>query len=129
MQISLSVVMVDSQERALEFYTNKLGFKKHRDVFMGPFRWLTVISTDGVNGAELMLEKMEFPPALVYQKARFDAGIPAVAFMTNNIEAEYQQLEKRGVQFLGKPKSMGPIVSAVFEDTCGNLVNLVQAAG
>jgi predicted enzyme related to lactoylglutathione lyase len=128
-QIKLSSVMVDDQDNALRFYTTILGFVKKADIPMGPFRWLTVSSPEGAEGVELVLEPMSFPPARAYQKALFDAGIPATAFITSNIDAEYQRLKELGVSFRGEPKSMGPITTALFEDTCGNLINLVQPAG
>ena len=93
---------------------------------MGPFRCLTVNSPEGAQGMELVLEPMSFPPALTYQKALFDAGIPATALLTEDIQAEFARLQERGVKFHGEPKSMGPIISVVFEDSCGNLINLVQ---
>ena len=126
MQIKLASIMVDDQEKALAFYTNMLGFRKHADIPMGSFRWLTVASPDGVEGAELVLEPMNFPPARTYQKALYGAGIPATAFLTTDIQADYLRLQKKGVVFRGEPTSMGAITAVVFEDTCGNLVNLVQ---
>ena len=128
MQITLASIIVEDQERALAFYTNVLGFEKVNDIPMGPFRWLTVSSPEGVVGVELVLEPAAFPPAQVYQKALFAAGIPATAFITKDIQAEYLRLKKLGVKFLGEPKSMGPITTVLFEDTCGNLINLVQPA-
>ena len=98
------------------------------DIPMGPFRWLTVVSKDGIEGVELVLEPDQFPPAQVYQKALFDAGIPAVALISRDIQAEYRQLKERGVVFRGEPQNMGMISSVLFEDTCGNLINLVQPA-
>ncbi len=95
---------------------------------MGPFRWLTVSSPEGAEGVELVLEPMGFAPAQTYQKALFAAGIPATAFITNDIHSEYQRLKALGVTFRDEPKSMGPITAVVFEDTCGNLINLVQPA-
>lgn len=80
----------------------------------------------GVEGVELVLEPMGFPPAQTYQRARYEAGIPATAFFTSDIDAEYQRLKERGVSFRGKPTKMGPITAVLFEDTCGNLINLVQ---
>ena len=118
--------MVEDQERALQFYTDVVGFVKKEDTPMGPFRWLTVISPEGAEGVELVLEPMGFPPAHTYQKALFDAGIPATAFLTNDIDAEYRRLKDRGVNFRGEPKCMGPITAVMLEDTCGNLINLVQ---
>ena len=96
---------------------------------MGSYRWLTVTSPDGVNGVELVLEPMGFAPAKTYQKARFDAGIPATALITKDIHAEVAHLKSRGVKFRGEPVKMGPINAVVFEDTCGNLINLVQPPG
>ena len=93
---------------------------------MGEYRWLTVTSPDGVEGVELVLEPMAFPPARAYQKALFEAGIPATAFTTQDIAAEVERLKARGVKFRGEPQEMGPIKVVVFEDTCGNLINLVQ---
>jgi catechol 2,3-dioxygenase-like lactoylglutathione lyase family enzyme len=129
MQIKLASVMVDDQEKALAFYAGMLGFEKQADIPMGPrFRWLTVSSPDGLKGAELVLELTDFPASRTYQKARFDAGIPAVAFMTDDVDADYRRLKEQGVRFRGEPQNMGPIVMVAFEDTCGNLVNLVQAS-
>ena len=129
MQITLSSIMVEDQDRALRFYTDILGFKKKHDIPMGQFRWLTVTSPEGAAGVELVLEPMAFPPARVYQKALFDAGIPATAFISRDIKAEVQRLESLGVRFRGEPTQMGPITAVLFEDTCGNLINLVQPAG
>lgn len=127
MQITLASIFVEDQERALQFYTEILGFEKKHDIPMGEFRWLTVTSPEGVAGVELVLEPMAFPPARVYQKALFDAGIPATAFMSADIHAEYQRLKAKGVIFRGEPTNMGPVTIVLFEDTCGNLINLAQA--
>ncbi len=126
MKIQLTTVMVDNQDVALAFYVGKLGFAKKADVVMGPFRWLTVTSPDGIEGVELLLEPMDFEPARVYQKALFDAGIPATAFFTDDIAAEAARLKKAGVVFRSEPRDMGPVIAATFEDTCGNLINLVE---
>lgn len=128
MQIRLASIMVDDQEKALRFYTEVLGFVKKEDIPMGPFRWLTVTSPEGAEGVELVLEPLGFPPAVTWQKALFEAGIPATAFITSDIQAEYRRLVERGVIFRSEPKSMGPITAVTFEDTCGNLINLVQPA-
>ena len=126
MQIKFVSVSVEDQERALEFYTTVLGFEKMADIPMGEYRWLTVTSPDGIAGVELVLEPMAFPPARVYQKALFDAGVPALALITRDIGAEFGRLKARGVRFRGAPREMGMITAVVFEDTCGNLINLVQ---
>jgi len=128
MQIRLAGVMLDNEDNALRFYTTILGFVKDKDIPMGPFRWLTVSSPEGAEGVELVLEPMGFAPAQTYQKALFAAGIPATAFLTNDIASEYKRLKTLGVNFRGEPKSIGPITAVLFEDTCGNLINLVQPA-
>ncbi len=128
MQIKLASITVDDQTKALHFYTTVLGFTKQTDITNGPFRWLTVSSPDGVAGVELVLEPMGFPPAGIYQKARFEAGIPSTAFFARDIAAEFQRLKSLGVRFRGEPTKMGPVTAVVFEDTCGNLINLVQPA-
>jgi predicted enzyme related to lactoylglutathione lyase len=126
MKIQLTTVMVDNQEVALAFYVGKLAFTKKHDIALGPFRWLTVTSPDGIDGVELLLEPMDFAPARVYQKAMFDAGIPAAAFFTDDIDAEVARLKKAGVAFRGEPRDMGPVIAVTFDDTCGNLINLVE---
>lgn len=126
MQINFSSVMVNDQEKALKFYTEVLGFIKKADMPIGELRWLTVISHDGPESIELVLEPIGFPPARTYQEALFDAGIPLTGFITNDIQNEYRRLSELGVKFRGEPKNMGPIIAALFEDTCGNLINLVQ---
>jgi predicted enzyme related to lactoylglutathione lyase len=126
MRINLSSVMVEDQEQALKFYTEKLGFIKKTDMSIGEYRWLTVTSPDGPDGVELVLEPMGFPPARDYQKALYSAGIPITAFLSKDIQAEYKQLKARGVIFRSELQAMGAITSVLFEDTCGNLINLVQ---
>jgi len=126
MRINITSVMVDNQEKALKFYTEKLGFKKMADIPMGEYRWLTVRAAEGPAGIELALEPMGFPEARDFQKALYAAGTPFTAFRTDDIDKEYQQLKNRGVIFRGEPQVMGPIKSVLFDDTCGNLINLVQ---
>jgi predicted enzyme related to lactoylglutathione lyase len=128
MQIKFVSVMVRDQESALRFYTEMLGFEKMADIPMGEYRWLTVTSPDGIAGVELVLEPTAFPPARTYQQALFDAGIPATALITQDIQAEVERLKGRGVRFRGEPQDMGLITVALFEDTCGNLIQLVQPA-
>ena len=126
MQLKFISVMVRDQEAALAFYTGILGFIKMADIPVGEYRWLTVVSPDGVEGVELVLEPMAFPPARDYQKALFEAGIPAIALITHDIQEDFDRLKKHGVVFRGEPQSMGVIKTVVFEDTCGNFINLVQ---
>ena len=128
MQIKFVSVMVEDQERALRFYTDVLGFVKAEDVPVGEYRWLTVTSPDGVDGVELVLEPMAFPPAREFQKALYDAGVPATAFVTSDIHAEVERLTAAGVEFRGEPVDMGSVTGVMFEDTCGNLIHLVQPA-
>jgi predicted enzyme related to lactoylglutathione lyase len=129
MQVKFMSVMVDDQEKALKFYTKVLGFKKMADIPMGEYRWLTVVSPDGIEGTELVLEPLGFPPAKVFQKALYEAGIPWTALISKDLKKEYKKLKGRGVLFRGEPVQAGPIWSVLFEDTCGNLINLVQPVG
>lgn len=127
MQIKFASVLVDDLDKALRFYTTVLGFTKMADIPMGPMRWLTVTSPDGLEGVELNFRPAAaFAPAAIYQKALFDAGIPAAGFITRDVAADFQRLKGLGVIFRGEPKNMGPIIAVLFEDTCGNLINLVQ---
>ena len=129
MRINLSSVMVDDQAKALAFYTEKLGFVKKVDIPVGEeTRWLTVVSPEGGDDVELVLEPLGFPPAKIYQKALFDAGIPVTSFASKDIKAEYARLKDRGVVFRGELQFMGPVTMAIFEDTCGNLIQLAQPA-
>jgi catechol 2,3-dioxygenase-like lactoylglutathione lyase family enzyme len=127
MKIILTSVMVDNQEKALKFYTEVLGFVKKNDIPLGEDRWLTVVSPEGPDDVELLLEPMGFPPARTYQKALFEAGIPLTSFAVDDIQKEYERMKKLGVVFKTAPTKMGPVTIAVFEDTCGNLIQMAQA--
>ncbi|EPX58501.1 Lactoylglutathione lyase [Cystobacter fuscus DSM 2262] len=126
MRINLTSVVVDNQAKALKFYTEVLGFVTKVDQPMGEHRWLTVVSPQAPEGTQLLLEPMGFPPARVYQKALFDAGIPLTSFAVDDCQAEYERMSKLGVVFRGEPKKMGPVTVVSFEDTCGNLIMMVQ---
>jgi catechol 2,3-dioxygenase-like lactoylglutathione lyase family enzyme len=126
MKITVTSVMVDDQEKALKFYTEALGFVKMMDVPAGPYRWLTVVSPEAPEGTQLLLEPMAFPPAKVFQKALYDAGIPCTSFGVADCQAEYERLTKLGVVFRSKPTPMGPVTTATLEDTCGNLIQIAQ---
>jgi catechol 2,3-dioxygenase-like lactoylglutathione lyase family enzyme len=126
MRVDLSSVLVDNQEKALQFYTTKLGFVKMADIPLGEYRWLTVCSPEGPGRIELVLEPMGMPQARDYQKALYNSGVPLTAFRTDDIDKEFRLLKSRGVIFRGEPQEMGLIKSVLFEDTCGNLINLVQ---
>jgi predicted enzyme related to lactoylglutathione lyase len=126
MKVTLSSVLVDDQEKALRFYTEVLGFVKKTDVPAGGARWLTVVSPEGTADVELLLEPNSHPAAKTYQRALFDDGIPLTSFASTDVHQEYERLVEQGVTFRTKPTSMGPVTIAVFEDTCGNLIQLHQ---
>jgi len=126
MKIKWTSVLVDDQKKALKFYTEILGFIKKTDVPMGEYSWLTVVSKEEPDGVEVVLEPMGFAPAKVYQKALKDAGIPLTMFHVENVQGEFERLEKLGVKFSMKPTQMGPTTIVVFDDTCGNNIQLVQ---
>jgi catechol 2,3-dioxygenase-like lactoylglutathione lyase family enzyme len=125
-KIHVTSVPVDDQNKALSFYTEKLGFVKKTDIPMGEHKWLTVVSPEEQNGVELLLEPMAFEPARVYQKALKDAGIPWTSFMVTDLAKEYARLKAAGVSFSIEPKEMGPVIIAVLDDTCGNNIQLAQ---
>jgi catechol 2,3-dioxygenase-like lactoylglutathione lyase family enzyme len=127
MKIILTSVFVNDQARALTFYTGVLGFVKKKDVTAGEYRWLTVVSPDQPDGTELLLEPNDNPAARKYQEAIFGQGIPAAMFEVGNVREEYQRLKALGVVFTVEPTQvMGSIMRAVFNDTCGNLIQIVQ---
>ncbi len=126
MKIVVTSVLVDDQEKALRFYTQVLGFTKKEDVSMGQFRWLTVVSPSDVNGVELLLEPDQHPAAGPFKQALVEDGIPFTSFGVDDIQTEYDRLVTRGVQFTQPPVAMGPVTTAVFDDTCGNLIQIAQ---
>lgn len=126
MKIAMSSVFVDDQDKAERFYTEVLGFVKSSDIPMGEVRWLAVISPEGTPDVELVLEPNLHPAAKVYQEALFNDGIPAMSFESTDIRAECERLAARGVVFRIEPTTTDRITLAVFEDTCGNLIQLHQ---
>jgi predicted enzyme related to lactoylglutathione lyase len=126
MKIVLSSVLVDDQDKALKFYTEILGFVKKTEMPAGRYRWLTVVSPDAADRAQLVLEPNEMAAAKVYQRALYDAGIAATSFQVEDIEAEYARLLALGVKFRMKPTRMGGPILATFDDTCGNWISLHQ---
>ncbi|TMI89543.1 MAG: VOC family protein [Bacteroidetes bacterium] len=126
MKIKVTSVPVDDQDKALKFYTEILGFVKKTEIPLGEHKWLTVVSNEERDGVELLLEPMGFPPAKVYQKQLFDVGIHWTAFYVDDIDKEYNRLKSLGVVFSMEPTQMGPSRLAVFSDTCGNNIQLVQ---
>jgi catechol 2,3-dioxygenase-like lactoylglutathione lyase family enzyme len=126
-RIAVTSVFVDDQSKALTFYTEVLGFEKKNDIPLGGAdRWLTVASPAGPEGVELLLEPNGNPIAKTYQQALYEAGIPATTFATDDIRAEYARMTELGVVFTMEPTRSGPVTSAVFDDTCGNLIGLTQ---
>ena len=128
LKIKLASVIVDDQNQALKFYTEVLGFVKKRDLPVGKFRWLTVVSPDEPEGTELLLEPNDNLAAMTYQKTIFEQGIPLTAFAVDDIEKEFERMSKLGVKFAMKPTKMGPVTQAVFDDTCGNLIQMYQVS-
>lgn len=126
MKIKLTSVLVENQQKALEFYTDVLGFVGKNDIPMGDARWLTVVSPEGPDDVELLLEPNGNPAAKVFQKALFEQGIPLTAFAVDDVEKDYRRLKERGVVFKTPPTKAGPATIAVLDDTCGNLIQIYQ---
>ncbi len=126
MRIHVTSVLVDDQARALDFYTGVLGFQKKTDVPVGPYRWLTLVSPHDPDGVELLLEPDEHPAAKPFKAALVEDGIPYTSFAVDDIEGEYERLRSLGVQFTQKPMATGAVTTAVFDDTCGNLIQITK---
>lgn len=126
MRIKLTSIMVNDQSKALEFYTDVLGFRKKHDIPVGEYKWLTVVSPEGPDDVELALEPNANPAAKVFQEAMQAQGIPLAAFEVADIQQEYARLKSRGVVFTREPTRMGPVTIAVFSDSCGNLIQIYQ---
>lgn len=125
-RIAVCSVFVDDQDKALRFYTDVLGFIKKTDIPVGAARWLTVVSPDGPEGVELLLEPNANPAATAYQASLYEQGIPATTFAADDIHKEYGRMTDLGVVFRMAPTAMEGVISAVFDDTCGNLIGLHQ---
>lgn len=126
MRIKLSSIIVDNQEKALKFYTEVLGFVKKTDLPIGEDRWLTVVSPEAPDEIELVLEPNSNPAAKTFQQALHEQGIPLTAFSVDDIQNEYERLKKLGVVFRTEPTNVGTVTIAVFDDTCGNLIQIYQ---
>lgn len=126
MRIKLNSILVDNQDKALKFYTEILGFIKKHDIPVGEFRWITVVSREGPDDLELVLEPNANPAAKTYQEALFKQGIPLTAFEVADIDGEFRRLRELNVAFTHEPSDTGPVRIAVFSDTCGNLIQLYQ---
>jgi catechol 2,3-dioxygenase-like lactoylglutathione lyase family enzyme len=129
MKITVTSVLVDDQSKALRFYTDILGFVKKTQIPLGEADWLTVISPDQPAGPELLLEPDDHPAAKPFKAALVADGIPFTSFSVDNVDAEYERLRSRGVIFTQPPTEMGPVKTAVFEDTCGNLIQIASQPG
>lgn len=126
MRIKLTSIMVDDQDKALDFYTRVLGFQKKHEFPAGGYKWLTVVSPEAPQEIELSIEPNANPAAKTFQKAMFDQRIPLAAFEVTDIQKEYTRLRGLGVVFLGEPAKAGPVTIAIMSDTCGNLLQLYQ---
>jgi catechol 2,3-dioxygenase-like lactoylglutathione lyase family enzyme len=129
MRINLTSVLVDDQDKALRFYTDVLGFKEKTDIPVGEHRWITVVSPEDPDGTELVLEPDAHPAAKPFKEALVADGIPYTAFAVDNVRAEFERLRGLGVRFTQEPTDMGPVTTAVLDDTCGNLIQIAQQAG
>lgn len=129
MRINLASVLVDDQDKALRFYTEKLGFELKHDIAMGEHRWLTVVSPDSRDGVELVLEPDAHPAARPFKDALVADGIPFTSFAVDDCRAEYERLRGAGVRFVQEPVEMGPATTAILDDTCGNLIQIASLTG
>jgi catechol 2,3-dioxygenase-like lactoylglutathione lyase family enzyme len=129
MRIYVTSIFVDDQARALDFYTNKLGFVLKHDVPVGAYRWLTVVAKEQPEGTELLLEPGAHPAVPPYKQALVKDGIPVTSFQVDDIDAEVARLKGLGVRFTQEPVNAGPVRVAVLDDTCGNLIQLMQMVG
>lgn len=126
MKIKLTSVFVKDQDKALEFYTEVLGFVKKMDVSAGKYRWLTVVSPEDQNGTQLVLEPNENPAAKEYQEAFFKQGVRATSFFVDDIQKEFERLKKHNVRFTMEPTKVTGSIIALLDDTCGNLIQITQ---
>lgn len=126
MKINLTSVFVDDQEKALRFYTDVLGFVKKNDIPLGEYRWLTVVGEAEQDGPELVLEPDAHPAVKPFRSALVEDGIPSASFAVADVTAEHKRLSELGVRFTQPPTDLGPVVTAVLDDTCGNLIQLAQ---
>ena len=126
MKIYVTSIFVDDQDKAEKFYTEKLGFTVKHNISLGEHRWLTVVSPEDLEGTELLIEPSAHPAVGPYKAAIVKDGIPAHSFQVQDLDAEWKRLTDKGVEFELEPMDAGPVHMAVFDDTCGNLIQLVQ---
>jgi len=127
-RLHIMSVFVDDQDKALAFYRDRLGFVAKTDIPVGEYRWLTVVGADQPDGVELLLEPDENPAARAYVQALAEQGIPSASFEVEDVDAAHRELTAQGVRFTQPPMASGPVRTAVLDDTCGNLIQLVSAA-
>jgi catechol 2,3-dioxygenase-like lactoylglutathione lyase family enzyme len=126
-RITVTSVYVDDQDKALRFYTDVLGFVKKTEIPLGEARWLTVVSPEDVEGTELLLEPDGHPAVWPFKEALLADGIPFTSFGVDDVNAEHERLRALGVRFTQAPLAAGPVTTAVFDDTCGNLIQIATA--
>ena len=126
MKINVTSVLVDDQAKALRFYTETLGFRKKTDIDLGEARWLTVVSPELPDGVELLLEPDAHPAAKTFKAALVEDGMPYTMFAVDDVQAEFARLRDAGVTFTQPPTEMGPVTTAIFDDTCGNLIQIAS---
>jgi catechol 2,3-dioxygenase-like lactoylglutathione lyase family enzyme len=126
MRINVTSVLVDDQDAALRFYTDVLGFVKKTEIPLGEARWLTVVSPEEPEGTELLLEPDGHPAAKPFKQALVEDGIPFTSFAVDDVRGEFERLRSLGVRFTQEPVEAGPVTTAVFDDTCGNLIQIAS---
>ncbi|MXZ24112.1 MAG: VOC family protein [Caldilineaceae bacterium SB0665_bin_21] len=129
MRINLTSVSVDDQAKALRFYTETLGFRLKHNIPLGEYAWITVVSEEAPEGTELLLEPAEHPAVRRYRTALVEDGIPLASFAVDDVEAEHERLVAEGVRFVQPPTDLGTVITAVFDDSCGNLIQITEEKG
>ena len=126
MRIHLASVFVDDQQKALRFYTETLGFQLKHNIPLGDHAWITVVSEEAPEGMELLLEPDDHPAVGPFKRALVEDGIPSTSFAVDDVEAEHERLTARGVRFVQPPTDLGTVIAAVFDDSCGNLIQIAE---
>ncbi len=129
MRISLASVFVDDQQKALRFYTETLGFRVKHNIPLGDHAWITVVSEEAPEGTELLLEPDDHPAVRPFRRALVEDGIPSISFAVDDVGAEHERLVARGVRFVQPPTDLGSVITAVFDDSCGNLIQISEEKG
>ena len=129
MRISLASVFVDDQQKALRFYTETLGFRVKHNIPLGGHAWITVVSEEAPEGTELLLEPDDHPAVRPFRRALVEDGIPSISFAVDDVGAEHERLVARGVRFVQPPTDLGSVITAVFDDSCGNLIQISEEKG